>query len=188
VNGSALCALPNSPQGISLVISPDGSNACVILDGRLSSDPECDTLHYAWFVDGGVVPFATTALTTNCFPVGPHTVKLVVDDGSCIGMAVVEIEIITMCDAIDTLIDDINNSNLERRNKRPLIASLKAACASVDRGSLNSALGQLGAFKNKVRAQIAPDNPVEAARFIAQVDAIIGAVQCSDSVTSHNHP
>ena len=186
-DASLLCDVPNGPQGIQLVISHNGSNACIIFDGRLSSDPECDTLTYAWFADGSPVPFATGPVATNCFPVGPHTFKLVVDDGTCMGMATIVVEIITACDAIDALIDDINTSNIERRNKRPFIASLKAACASFERGNLNSARGQLGAFKNKVRSQIERDNPVEAARFCAQAQAILDAIECAEVVHGHGN-
>jgi len=68
-----------------------------------------------------------------------------------------------------------------RKNKRPLIASLKAAAASFDRESMQSGLNQLHAFQNKVRAQIAKDNPAEAAAFIAGAQKIIDAVNCASS-------
>jgi hypothetical protein len=37
-----------------------------------------------------------------------------------------------------------------------LVASLKAAGASFDRGSVGSGINQLEAFQNKARAQVAP--------------------------------
>lgn len=50
------------------------------------------------------------------------------------------------------MIARVNESDL--RHKRPLLASLEAALASIERGNHNSATGQLGAFQNKVRAQV----------------------------------
>jgi len=44
---------------------------------------------------------------------------------------------------------------------------------------MESGLNQLHAFQNKVRAQIAKENPAEAAAFIASVQKIIDAVHCA---------
>jgi hypothetical protein len=64
-----------------------------------------------------------------------------------------------------------------RKNKRPLIATLKAAVASFDRGSLGSGVNQLRAFQNKVLAQIARIDPALADSLIADAQAIIDAVE-----------
>jgi hypothetical protein len=162
-------------------ISPNGSNACFVLDGSLSSDPDGDTLTYAWFADGSVVPFATGVRVTNCFDVGEHTITLLVDDGRCVGTNTVTVEVVTGCEAVEALIDKVNNASLARANKRPLIATLKAACASFERGSFQSAVGQLGAFVNKVQAQIAPRNPDDAALFIRCAQSIIDSVNCEEA-------
>ena len=50
---------------------------------------------------------------------------------------------------------------------RPLIATLSAALHSIERGNFVSAVNQLLAFQNKVRAQVAPSDPALAASFIA---------------------
>jgi hypothetical protein len=185
IEASPLCAIPE--VGGLIVISGNNSNACVILDGTHSSDPEHSPLTYAWFVDGNPVPFSTSAITTNCFGLGVHHITLLVSDGQCDGAATVAVEIITGCEAIEALIQDINASSLTRKNKRPFLASLKAACASMDRGSFTSALNQLGAFINKVRAQVSRDNPVEAARFIAEAQAIIDAIHCEQALDQLMH-
>jgi hypothetical protein len=181
-----LCALPGTDM--LTIISGNNSNSCVILDGTHSSDPECDPLTYAWYLDGSPVAFSTSALTTNCFPLGIHHITLAVNDGQCDGIAQVTIEIVTACEGIEALIDDINNSTLTRKNKRPFLASLKAACASFDRGSNGSGINQLQAFINKVRAQISRDNPVEAARFIAAAQAIIDGVKCAEELDAAMNP
>jgi len=133
------------------------------------------------------VAFSTSSLTTNCFPLGVHHITLDVKDSQCDGIAQVTIEVVTACEAIEALIDDINNSNLTRKNKRPFLASLKAACASFERDSTGSGINQLGAFINKVRAQVSRDNPVEAARFIAEAQAIIDAFKCAQDLNALMH-
>lgn len=63
-------------------------------------------------------------------------------------------------------------------NTRPLLASLLAAQASFERGSLASAIGQLHAFQNKTRAQVGRRNPALADELIARAQAIIDAANC----------
>jgi len=87
--------------------------------------------------------------------------------------------VITACEAVEKCIQLVDESTIARKNKRPLIASLKAACASFERGNYHSAVGQLGAFQNKVRAQVARDNPAEATAFIVCAQQIVAAVECT---------
>ncbi|HEU0008385.1 MAG TPA: PA14 domain-containing protein, partial [Verrucomicrobiae bacterium] len=162
-------------------ISPNGSNACFVLDGSLSSDPDGDTLTYAWFADGSVVPFAAGVRVTNCFDLGEHTITLVVDDGRCTRSTSVTVDVLTGGEAVEALIAKVNDASLSRANKRPLIATLKASIASFERGSFQSAAGQLGAFINKVQAQIAPGNPDEAALFIRSAQSIIDSLNCKEA-------
>ncbi|MEY2409026.1 MAG: hypothetical protein QOF48_1696, partial [Verrucomicrobiota bacterium] len=56
------------------------------------------------------------------------------------------------------LISMVNEAGLPGNRVRPLIASLKAATASFDRGDTKAGLNQLGAFLHKVRAQISSSN------------------------------
>ena len=86
------------------------------------------------------------------------------------------VEVITAGEAVDLLVALVNDSSIERKNKRPFIASLKAAGASFDRGNNTSAINQLHAFQNKVRAQIGKTNPAEAAKWIRLAQSIIDAV------------
>jgi len=129
-------------------------------------------------VDGGSIPVATTPVASNCLELGTHHVVLVVDDGQCAANASVTVEVITAGEAVDALIDAVDSADLGRNNKRPLIASLKAAIASFDRGSCEAGKNQLNAFLNKVRAQVARSNPAAAAQLSQLASAIIDAIDC----------
>jgi hypothetical protein len=59
---------------------------------------------------------------------------------------------------------DLVNSQWKR--PQPLLANLNAALASIDRGHATSAINQLQAFLNQVRAQVAPSNPTLAATLL----------------------
>lgn len=85
--------------------------------------------------------------------------------------------IIPPVQALERCIKLVENSNLSRKDKQPLIATLGAAAASLERESFQAAMGQLGAFQNKVRAQIARDDPTQAEAFIKCAQAVIDAIQ-----------
>ena len=67
----------------------------------------------------------------------------------------------------------LDETPLERNRKRPLIASLKVAVASFDRGSFGAGANQLQAFQNKVRAQLSATDPILAeALFLAAAEIL----------------
>ncbi len=177
-------------QTSTIVISVNNSNGCVTLDGSMSYDPDPgDTLTYIWMADldgdGVKEPIGSSAIVTNCFELGTYTVMLMVDDGhahdglcSTSAIASVTVEVLSACEAVELLIDKVNNADLGRRNKRPLIATLKAACASFDRGNCVSGVNQLQAFQNKVRAQIGRVNPALADEIIALTQKVLDCIDC----------
>ena len=71
----------------------------------------------------------------------------------------------------------VNESDLP--HKRPLLASLEAALASIQRDSCHSAVGQLGAFQNKVRAQVTDANLALA--LVQSAGQVIAALDCDGS-------
>jgi hypothetical protein len=159
------------------VISGNNSNAVVHLDGSRSSDPDGDALTYSWLVDGGVVPVATGAIADIVLEVGTHTITLVVDDGLASDSDVIQVNVITAAEAIDEIIAVLNAADLERKNKRPLIASLKAASASFDRGNTTSGANQLNAFLNKLGPQVGRTDPVAAEALRRAVQKVLDAVE-----------
>jgi hypothetical protein len=162
-----------------VLISGNGSNACLSLDGLQSTDAETPTaqLTFQWFLDPSSLPFDSGIQITTCLEVGTHTIRLAVTDpGNLTGNDTLTIDVLSAGEAIEELIDEINNSTIARSNKRPFIASLKAAEASTDRGNNTSAANQLHALQNKLRAQVAKSDPEEAARWIALIQDIIDAL------------
>jgi hypothetical protein len=77
---------------------------------------------------------------------------------------------------VGVVITLVADSNLSANRKRPLIATLAAACASFQDGRLGPGINQLQAFQNKVQTQVAPSNPALAQQLIAAAQAIIDAL------------
>jgi hypothetical protein len=163
-----------------VAISCNGSNACIVLDASASSDPDNDPLTYSWFLQPSPLPFASGAVVNQCLEVGQHTIELLVSDGrGGMDTETLRVEVLTVSEGIETLIERVNGANIARKNKRPFIASLKAAASSSDRHSIDSAIGQLHAFQNKTRAQVSRGNPSEADLWIRWAQHLIdGLSQC----------
>jgi len=158
-----------------IVIGQVCANAVVTLDGSQSGDVENDPLQFTWFEGTNVL--ATGAIVTNEFNPGTHVITLQVSDGVDSDSASVTIEVTTPSQSVGVLIALVSESDLGRRNAQPLLATLKAAAASLDRCGTVSGLNQLRAFQNKVRAQIALANPVLAAQLIAAAQEILDALE-----------
>jgi len=172
----AECTLQMS-DGTLAIIAVNGTDACAVFQGS-ATDPEGQPLTYSWWTNG--VLFALGPVATNCFEVGCHTVTFISTDPQEAGCAVnVNFCVVTPSEAVEECIALVDSANVARKNLRPLVASLKAAGASFDRGSFTSGLNQLKAFENKVRAQIAKSNPAEAAAFIACAQRIANAIGCA---------
>lgn len=173
------CRLTLAPYTQAFVVAANNHDACVILSGA-ARDTENNPLGYSWSTNGTVI--AAGAVSTNCFGLGCHTVTLLVNDGTDACAANIDICVITPGEAVEYCIALVESAAIERKNKRPLIASLKAAVASFDRGNFESAVNQLGAFKNKVRAQVLRDNPTEGQLLLDTVQSIIDGLLCQMSL------
>jgi hypothetical protein len=167
---------PGATDGV--VISSNNSNAMVILDGSGSLDVDSDPLRYSWFDGALVAPWASDAVISNRFTLGSHEFRLVVNDGKATGTANVTVKVISPADAVAEVSRFLNDSTLAQIRKRPLLATLEAAVASFGKGDFTPALNQLAAFQNKVRAQVAPEDP-------ALADSLAQAVQrITDALTN----
>jgi|GEM_PF-3288136 len=156
-----------------LLISPNGLNAIAVLDGEASSDPDGDALAFGWFRAGESNAFATTAVAAATLPVGSNALSLVVSDGMTSARRNFVVEVITTAQAVGRLAAAVAAG---APRPQPLLASLRAAMAAIDRSQPAVAANQLQAFQNKVQAQVAPHDPELAAQLIAEAQAIIDAL------------
>jgi hypothetical protein len=81
--------------------------------------------------------------------------------------------------AISDLIARVDDSRLSQRQKGPLLAILEAARVSLAGANCQTAIKQLHAFQNKVRAQVRGSDATLADALIAAAQAIIDSA-CSD--------
>ena len=186
ISFAPLCVKSNATT--MLLVANEDDEACIIFDGTQSTDADGDALTYSWFADGSM-PFSMAALNTNCFAIGEHDITLMVDDGKCFGQATVRIEVVTACDLVEMLINDINNSTLPRNKKRPLIANLKNICKQFEKDKKNKfkyAIKKLEAFQKKLRGEL-KRYPVEQAQFNAEAQSIIDAVNCAVDLHAKKH-
>ena len=151
-----------------LVISLNGVDATLLLDGSRSYDPDGDPIQYSWYADKQQIAHTSTAVTR--FSLGAHLLHLVVDDGMAATTNACIVKVLALTDAVGWL-QESAGSDVSR--PRSLEATLAAALASIDRSDPISAINQLHAFQNKVQAQVAPLHPRLAQQFIEAAQAMI---------------
>jgi poly(3-hydroxybutyrate) depolymerase len=159
-----------------IVIAPDNANASVVFDGSGSYDPDDAHFNYFWYE--GTNLFSTNVVATHLLEVGTHEVVLKVDDTYPLGTnsASVTVEVITPAQAVGIVIGLLEDANLPRNREQPLMASLQGAVASFERGNMTAGANQLGAFQNKVSAQVTRLAPDLAEELISAAQTIIDAL------------
>jgi uncharacterized repeat protein (TIGR01451 family) len=158
-----------------LVISGNNVDAKVHLDGSRSSDADGDPLTYNWLE--GTTPLAAGVTADVTLNIGIHAIDLVVSDGLASDSDTIEAAVISASDAVHLLILKIEETDLGRKNKRPLESTLRAAATAFSEGRFRPGVNQLEAFQNKVRAQIADQDPAAAACFNDLAQQIINAIE-----------
>src|SRR5262249_35830060 len=164
---------------LSPVVSANGINAAVVVDGSRSFDPDEDPLQYEWWKQGSAIALATGVVAVIVLPVGIHSIDLVVSDGFAASTNGVSVAVLTTSQAVQRLISIVNESGLSHVG--PLTVTLKAAMASINRGNEIAAANQLQAFETKVTAQVAPSNPALATRLNQAAQQVISAIHIGES-------
>jgi hypothetical protein len=184
VNGGPVVVIEVSPTrdlgatvpGLTM-ISANNANVCATLDGTGTWHADGRLIvSYTWLVDD--VEVGSGPVIDACLLVGARKITLLADDGQVVGEGSVIVDVLTGAEALEELVMVVDSSVVERKNKRPFLATLKSAAAALDRGSVGAALNNLNhAFQNKVRAQISRQNPDVAAEWIRISQEIVAAYE-----------
>ena len=166
VNDPPIAALKSFPDtafpGIEadvVLISPNGINAMIDLDGSQSSDVENEPLQFFWSVDG-LPPFATSVTVTNWLGLGSHSISLLVSDGELFATNHLFVKVVTVCEALNAMRAFIDSAQVSRAVRNSAGAILNAACEAVEQRRTGVALNQLNAFQNQLAAQRSPESPL----------------------------
>jgi hypothetical protein len=175
-----------------VLLSCNWWNACLLVDGWASSDPEGGELTYMWSLESDPVPFGLGPIVTNCLEVGQHTILLTVTDPAGLqGTDSKTIEVVTAPLAIDLLIEQITESHksgvlLSRKTKRELIGTLQVALEHAGDEELRATQKALDAFEKKVRAQVANEYPKAGTAWIRWSQAVSqGMENCINPPRKH---
>jgi alpha-tubulin suppressor-like RCC1 family protein len=163
------------------VVSPNGTNATVVLDGSRTFSPDANPLQYLWLSTLNSQPstvLATGAVAVVVLPVGTQSLLLVVSDFLVSRTNSITVEVITTAQAVGRLSGDVSAAV---SRAQPLLASLGAAAAAVQRGDSIPGINQLLAFQNQVRAQVAPLNTAMAETLIRRGQAIVAALSSGNT-------
>jgi hypothetical protein len=107
-------------------------------------------------------------------PLGEHPLALVVSDGLAACTNTVTVAVLTTAQGTQRLISLVDGANL--LHPRPLLATLEAALASIQRGNRIPAASQLRAFQNQVRAQVSSEDPPLADTLIQAAQQVMEAL------------
>ena len=178
------CGVMFPSNGKLYTIAVQNDYVCLTLDGSGSTDVDGDTLATSWVIDDTNIVSGT--IVTNCLDVGCHTITMIVSDGRARCHQFLDLCVITASEGCEQVISLVDGTSVDRRNKRPLIVSLKAAKAAFERDGTGVGGQMLQVFQHKVSAQIARQNPAEAAMFDKAVTDLIHAVECSVKLPPKN--
>jgi hypothetical protein len=136
------------------------------------------------------------ALSHNYSSAGEYTVTVIVDDGGASGSASAAVSVITPLAAVQGLEDELQSfaqtgTVIEAaalagapaagggQNIRPLLSSLDAAAKQIQRGNNVPAVNELGAFVNKLNAEVisgrlAPDACQQMTAMAVRIQRVLG--------------
>ena len=114
----------------------------------------------------GIAPVLPASL-----PIGTHRILLTLTDCTMWSTNALTVEVLTKAEAIERLISMVNSAAHGQPG-----AVLEAALVSVRRDNSITAINQLAAFQNQVRAQILPHDPTLAETLIRSAQDVMAAL------------
>jgi hypothetical protein len=159
-----------------LIISPNNSNAVVILDGSRSSDADRDTLEYFWLEPDTNAVFATGPTATVTLDVGEYTLALAVSDGANFGRTSLSFEVVTAGDAVEILASVVREASLSSKDTKALLQRLRLAGDAFDRGDFDKGVRELTEFNRRVETSVHSTDPELADQLVRAANEIIQAV------------
>lgn len=162
-----------------VVVAPVCGEARVILDGSQSGDVEHDRLHYTWLE--GTNTLGTTAMVTNRFAPGRHTITLRVSDGRDSAVATRTFVVVTPEAAVHSLAVTVAEADLGHWQTAPLLATLQVAAEAFERCRPVAGIMFLKVFQHQVHVLVAPSDPALAELLIQTTEEILNLVAGGDS-------
>lgn len=171
---SPACWLSQLPSRV-VVISANRVDARVEMDGSMSFDPDGDDLSFEWFVDGPLLASAVGPTIAGRLDVGIHTLWLSVSDGQAHAEVALEVDVITMAEAVEALGAEVERMGLNRSVTRWLRNYLSRAGRALERGRVLVAVRELAWFERSVRVWVIPRNRVAGMGLIRATRQIVAA-------------
>jgi hypothetical protein len=157
------------------IISVDQNRSLVVLDGSRSSDPEGDALAFDWVERGTTI--ATGAIVIHRFRAGSHPISLIVSDGSLKSTNSIVIQVITVGQAIEDLMQTVERAPLSRKETQSLVQELTTALRAVDRGNFETGIHHLSAFLREVNQHLARRDSATAKVLQRSAQEIIASLE-----------
>jgi len=121
--------------------------------------------------------FGDGVVAERLMHLGLHSVLLEVSDGQCPGSAEILVEVITPAAAVEKCIALVDNSSIDRKEKRPLIEILKKASEEFDKGKIDKGIKKLEDFIQKVEKKKDDKiDPATKAEFIECAQKLLDAL------------
>jgi hypothetical protein len=155
------------------IIAPLGGGTMACLNGGDSEDPDGDDLAFEWLIGGEVI--AREASISRRLALGTHVVTLRVSDGTETDTTSITVEVITPADAVGSLIELVEASDLPPRVKQRVIAILEDTVSIIVHDP-RRADTRLEKAQRRIRLLLGREDPALANLVI---DALQQIIQCS---------
>jgi hypothetical protein len=140
---------------------------------------EHDRLRFTWLE--GTNTLGTTAMVTNRFAPGRHTITLRVSDGKDSATTTNAFVVVTPEQAVHGLAVSVAEADLGHWQTAPLLATLQAAAEAFEHCRPLVGIMFLKVFEHQVHVLVAPSDPALAESWIKAAEEILNLVADADA-------